>query len=160
MTLNSASAALGDIGAPAVDALIPVLRSGDPEAESGALSSLQIMGEAARPALPAVLDYVSREAAPDRATAFRVLGQLGGSDAVQALTRGLDDSSEFARDAAIAALGHIGPAAISAEPRLVALLRQSWALSDRPAWTPPPTATRSALVRTLRWIRGTIAAGC
>jgi len=106
-----ASLALGKIGESAIPVLIEALRDPDYEARVYAANALRDMKEKAAPAVGALAENLS--CSVDRALGYppKAASLYGGSPSLQV------------RWAAVAALGHMGPAAVSAIPALLETLR-------------------------------------
>jgi HEAT repeat protein len=133
---------IGPDAKPAVAALVALVKSPGPEA-APAIDALGAIGPAAKEAVPElvkVLQTKSRPAGPQppRVNAAVALGQIGGKEAVAALTEALKDKDRGGIVAvhAAEALGKIGPAAKEA----VAALQEATA-GD----TPLSVAARQAL---------------
>jgi HEAT repeat protein len=125
-----AAAALGHLGdraAPAVPRLIELLDDREENVVHAALVALHRIGPAARAAVPRVLEVMRRH--PTEAglgyLAAEALVTIGRDDAaaVVGLVARLNGKGWDARYNASARLAEIGPAAVAAVPRLVALYR-------------------------------------
>jgi HEAT repeat protein len=118
----AAAQALEAVGIGAADEpmLEAELRHPDPYVRAFAAWALGGLGEAARPAIPALIEAYEREEGEGRGTAVGALGQLGplAKDAVPALARGLRNPRNHRRWATARALGRIGPDARAAVPAL------------------------------------------
>jgi len=87
--------ALGRIGAPAVPALVEVLRSGDAATRLKVVETLGRMGEDAKEAVPDLIRALDDSDAEVRKAAARTLGRIGpaAKEAVPALVRQLLESN-------------------------------------------------------------------
>ncbi|HET7293561.1 MAG TPA: HEAT repeat domain-containing protein [Vicinamibacteria bacterium] len=122
----AAARALDKIGATPADVsrLEKALRNDDPYVRSFAAYSLGRLGEAAAPAVPALIDAYRREEKEGRGAAVVALGALGpaAAPAVPALVEGLANPVNHRRWTAARSLGRIGPAAKEAVPALIEAL--------------------------------------
>jgi HEAT repeat protein len=89
-----------------IQAVARVLRRGDREMRPLAIGVLVAIGQAARPAVPALIQALTDSEPTVRAAAARALGQFGASDACirKALARALEDPHGDVRKAAAAAI--------------------------------------------------------
>ncbi len=115
--------ALARIGAPAVPALVELLRHDGRMVRWLATWALGEMGGSAGSALPSLIEALDDPVPWLRADAARVIGRLAPASnaAVQALTRALDDADQDVRAEAALALGSHGRLAEAALPVLSAL---------------------------------------
>jgi HEAT repeat protein len=102
--------ALSQIGAPAVPALIDLLRSEKPEVRLRAIRPLLVIARGASDAAPALTRLLTDDDARIRQWAAAALGQMGaaGAGAIPALNKALADGEASVRQAAAAALGGVG----------------------------------------------------
>jgi HEAT repeat protein len=109
----SVGEALERIGAFAVPHLLPHLQQNKEQVQECVLRGLKGAGETALPALPGLLVVLSSGDQSRRALAAEVVARIGpaASAARNDLLRLLRDKSAGVREAAVAALGAIGPAA-------------------------------------------------
>jgi HEAT repeat protein len=110
---------LTGLGKAPVSVLIEALKV--PEHRPVVAAVLGALGDAAKEAVPALVDVVkSDKNAESRGEALMAIGAIGpaAKDAAPAAIAALDDRSEKVGCAACYAIGKIGPAAIAAEPEL------------------------------------------
>ncbi len=119
-TLDRIGATPDDV--PRLEAL---LRSDDPYVRSFAAFTLGRLGDAAAPAIPALIDAYRREEKEGRGAAVGALGALGplAATGVPALVEGLANPVNHRRWSAARSLGRIGAPAKPAVPALIEALR-------------------------------------
>jgi HEAT repeat protein len=135
------ASALAGCGPEAVEPLIRALRDRDPKVRGGAARALEMLGDRARAAAPALVaalgdkeppedpkdsreptfDFWQREAEP-RPSVYQAALRAIGPGAVPALVERLEAPEREARVVALRALGFLGDHAKPAVPRLNALL--------------------------------------
>jgi HEAT repeat protein len=141
-TKDVAILALGAVGpeaASAVPALIDSLGHENFNLVWHACNALEKMGETAAPAVPRLLTLMKEGNTSVRrhaAAALGGIGPVGGQKSLQSLVDALNDQSAPVRDAAVIALGQLGPFAEGALPHISAAL-------DEKIFTTPVTAARS-----------------
>ena len=84
------------------------------------------MGEAAKPAVPTLIERLGQDATSVRRNAAWALGALGpdvAPEAIEPLLRALDDPLVPVREQAVLALGGFGPLGEPAVPKLIAIAR-------------------------------------
>ena len=110
--------ALGRLGTPAVPALVGLLKQKDDEVRRSAAVTLGTMKEAAKEAVPTLLEALADESndADTRGASAESLGLVGGGDQklVSTLIRFLGDPHPELSSGASLGLGHIGAPAMSA----------------------------------------------
>lgn len=113
--------------APAVPALIEMLRDKSRPMRGAAAGGLANIGPAAKPAVPALLEFLNDKSEPDRSGALAALQGVfcGDKDPtpIPAFVAALDDEDESVRQYAAHALGAWGPAAGAAVPKLLGVLK-------------------------------------
>ncbi len=116
-----AAEGLGEIGTPAIPALMDALHDVESFVRSGAAQALGKIGDPS--AVPALLDTLHDADDDVRYGAARALGKIGDTAAIPTLVAALHDVKSFVRSGAAEALGNIGdPAAI---PALLAALHDA-----------------------------------
>lgn len=116
----------------ALPGLIAGVNHPDPASHNLALAVLTRLGPAARGAVPALAARLTWPANPPASPALvQALGALG-PDAVPALTTALKTAAPDLRGDMIEALGRLGPAASSAVPALIEVLRSGEANGNIP----------------------------
>ena len=108
---------IGPAGAPAVPTLMEILKTGDDDARANAAEALGLIGAGAGPAVLLLSNALGYPNARVRENAAFALGEIGAKAAkltVPELVEALDDYEGDVVEAAVAALGRIGPAAASA----------------------------------------------
>ena len=109
--------ALREAGAPAATALVGALRA---EQDQGRQTILHVaLGQMGQVAVPAIVAAIKGADWQFRLRAIDLLGDAGGSEGIESLTRLLGHPELVTRNAAADALARIGPAAL--EPLLAAL---------------------------------------
>jgi HEAT repeat protein len=127
---QAAAEALAKVGPRAVPALVDVLKDREPSSRDAAANSLRLMGPGAKEAVTALAARLKDDSPDVRQRAAEALGAIGpdAKDAAPALVEALKDpgNAEGAprglgpstvRDAALAALLHLGPEAEKALAR-------------------------------------------
>jgi hypothetical protein len=125
LVLEGAAVALGQIGRPAVPALITLLGEEHYWTRAGACIALRVVGPEAEIAVPDLRRLLGSKGPSDVDNACDALGAIGGAAraAVPDLIPLLRRQEVFVRNAAARALGRIGPDARSAIPALTEALR-------------------------------------
>ena len=122
---ETAAAALVRIGAPALGPLIAALKENDVrETVLDALGKIEpkwASCEAARAAVPGLIEELRGNDKPARRSAAAVLGEIGDSRALEPLLQLLAEPSEQLQEAAVASLGRMG------DPRCLPVLAQALA---------------------------------
>jgi hypothetical protein len=125
-------------GPAAIPALIELL--GDPNTQTcaSAARALGSYGKAAAQAVPALIERLNDPDSPVRQSAIEALGKIGDSRTVPVLVQALQQSDHKdinADEAAIDALGAIGPEAKPAIPKLIEMLNMDyyWAIRSAAA---------------------------
>jgi HEAT repeat protein len=130
--LDAAIEKLGEIGEPAIPALMAALQDKNLQVRRSAAEALKQIG---RPAIPALAKALKNSDAKMRSNAAYVLGGIGAEakTALPQLVPLLKDSDANVRSDAASALGGIGAEAKTALPQLVPLLKDSDAKVRRKA---------------------------
>ncbi len=113
-----AACAVGGSNESAVPGLVDALKDGDAAVRLHAAGMLKLLGAEAAGAAPALVGALAD--AKVKSAASEALGAIGAG-AVPALLKALDGADDDARRMAAMTLGHIGPAAKDALPRLAKL---------------------------------------
>jgi HEAT repeat protein len=123
---GAASLDLIRLGAPAVPALVELLRHPDPQYRALAARTFWGMGPKAGAAASALAEALSDSETAVRVSAVMALENMGpaAAPAVDALVKALRDPSAEVRPWAAKALGSVGPAAESAVPALTKAAKQ------------------------------------
>jgi HEAT repeat protein/lysophospholipase L1-like esterase len=120
---SSVAASIGEpVGGSGLGPFVSALQSTDPEQRAAAARSLAALGEAAAPAVPALVTALRDRDARVRTASAWALGDVGSAAAaaMPALLPLLREDNAFLRAGAAFALGRIGPAAQSVVPVLIA----------------------------------------
>ena len=119
---TTAAQTLGDIGEPALDALITALGNDDTTIRYIAANAIEKIGPAASAAVPALTKALQESEKASAYTYFNALGNIGpgASQAVPVLVEFLKDVD--LQEDAVKTLGKIGPAALESVPELINLL--------------------------------------
>ena len=122
--LDAAIEKLGEIGEPAIPALMAAVQDKNLQVRRSAADVLRQIG---RPAIPALAKALKDSDANVRSSAAYVLGGIGAEakTALPQLVPLLKDSDANVRSSAASALGTIGAEAKTAVPQLVSLLKDS-----------------------------------
>lgn len=163
---SEASAALVEIGAPAVPVLADIVKGYDqnPDAAIRAAATLQLIGPAAGPAVPALLDALKARQERVVMTAADALGAIGppAKSAVPELKKLLGSRLATVRGHAAGALGELGPDAVEAVPELTKAVADTDPDVRREAVEalgnigPAAKAAAPALVKALDDLQGTV----
>jgi HEAT repeat protein len=130
-----AIAVLEKLGAPAVPALIGLIRNDDADVRSRASVTLIAIGTAAKPATAALIDGLRWPDPEVRQFVASALAAIG-PEAVEPLIAALEDRDPRVRGGAVQALGLLGESARAAAPALVEVL-----FEDRPLCEPTLSAS-------------------
>jgi HEAT repeat protein len=114
---------LAQIGRPAVPALRDTLQNPDADFRRASASVLGLMGPEADDAVANLMNRLGDEDTRVGAQAAKALGAIGSEEAVSALVEALEQVG--VRGQAIVALGKLGPKAARATPRLVAFQKDT-----------------------------------
>jgi HEAT repeat protein len=130
-----ASEALGRISPPAVQPLVEVLHDPSPQVRSAASHALELVGQSAAPAVPALIPLLQSDSADQTRSVINALGSIGSSDALSALRSELR-ATKFQPEA-LNALARMGHRAVEAVGDVLPLLKS------------PKSLTRMIAARTL-----------
>lgn len=124
---NHACDVLGMIGpesAEAVDRLLTLVESKEPDVSWHAIRALGAIGAKPAQVVPVLTKQLHNESPAVRMHSAHALGALGAAaaPAVPGLIAALKDKDESVRRAAVASLGRVGPAAEQAVPALISAL--------------------------------------
>ena len=122
--LDAAIEKLGEIGEPAIPAL---MKAGQDKNLQVRRSAAQVLIQMGPPAIPALAKALKNSDADVRSNAAEALGRIGAEakTALPQLVPLLKDSNADVRSSAASALGSLGPEAKTVLPQLVSLLKDS-----------------------------------